>query len=221
MAGELSAVRAHPAVIVSVVIAAFAVAACALVAMAYMLGWVPLNAAPGPASMASPGQQVAGTAPGVALLPGETLIDNPEVAKAPPPEASPEPIPATGSPGKKPVPSTPSYAPKTSPAASPPQVPRAQPATPTIARSLPSRAAPGAPTYLREVPPEAPRSYERSIRGVCVNCGTIASIGSYGNDWEVRVRFEDGSSQTIRYPERPALRTGERVHLEDGRLLPD
>jgi hypothetical protein len=37
----------------------------------------------------------------------------------------------------------------------------------------------------------------------------------------VRVRFEDGSSQTLRYPERPPLRVGERVHLEDGRLLPD
>jgi hypothetical protein len=125
----------------------------------------------------------------------------------------------------KPGPVTPSYATRraevTAPPPSPPVVTRPQPATPTFAKTLPSRAAPSAPTYLREEPPEMPRSYERSIRGVCVNCGTIASIGSYAGDWEVRVRFEDGSSQTIRYPERPPLRAGERVRLEDGRLLPD
>ena len=224
MTGQLSAVRAHPAVIVSVVIAAFAVAACALVAMAYMLGWVPLKAPSTPASMASPGQQLAGTAPGVALLPGETLIDNPESAPPPAPAASPAPQAPAPPLGTKPGPVTPSYAPRrpdVAPAASPPVVTRAEIATPAFTKTLPSRAAPSAPTYLREEPPAAPRSYERSIRSVCVNCGTIASIGSHAGDWEVRVRFEDGSSQTIRYPERPPLRAGERVRLEDGRLLPD
>jgi len=37
----------------------------------------------------------------------------------------------------------------------------------------------------------------------------------------VRVRFEDGSTETLRYAERPRLRIGERVHLEDGRLIPE
>ena len=54
-----------------------------------------------------------------------------------------------------------------------------------------------------------------------MNCGTIASIGSAGGDWEVRVRFEDGTLETLRYPDRPRLRIGERVHLEDGRLIPE
>jgi hypothetical protein len=174
--------------------------------------------------VAAPEQQLAGTAPGVALLPGETLIDNPETAAPPAPAASPAPAPSAAPLGMKPGPVTPSYATRraeVAPPPSPPVVTRAQPAAPTFAKTLPSRAAPGAPTYLREEPPEMPRSYERSIRSVCVNCGTIASIGSYAGDWEVRVRFEDGSSQTLRYPERPPLRAGERVRLEDGRLLPD
>ena len=44
MSGEIAAARSHPAVIVSVVIAAVAVTACALVAIAWMLGRVPSKA---------------------------------------------------------------------------------------------------------------------------------------------------------------------------------
>src|SRR5258706_5859219 len=200
MDSELSAVRSHPAVIVSVVVAAIALTACALVAIAYVLGWVPLDAAGAPGARATLGQQVTGSAPGVVLLPGETLIDNPESAKAAAPVSAPPPALAAPAPAARPQPSPPSYT-----------------------KSPPSRIAPSARTYLREErrEPAPPRSYERSIRNVCVNCGTVASIGSSGGDWEVRVRFDDGTSQLIRYPERPALRAGERVHLEDGRLLPD
>jgi len=35
------------------------------------------------------------------------------------------------------------------------------------------------------------------------------------------VRFDDGSRETLRYYERPRLRVGDAVHLEDGRLLRD
>jgi hypothetical protein len=85
MSGEISAARAHPAVVGSIVVAAFAVAACALVAIAWMLGWVgPSASPPTPASIASPAGQVAGTAPGVALLPGETLVTEESPARAPP-----------------------------------------------------------------------------------------------------------------------------------------
>lgn len=214
MAGKLPSLRSHPAVIASVVAAAVAVTAFALVGIAYLLGWVPSKAnVPTPGSIATPGQQVAGSAPGVALLPGETLVE---------PEA-PKPVPG---------PVTPSYSQTRPPIANPavskkpaaaplsgnPRVKWPQPSTPAFAKTLPSRAAPSAPRYLPDEP-AAPRSNERSIRGVCVNCGSVASIGSYGNDWEVRVRFEDGSSQIIRYPERPRLRIGERVRLEDGRLI--
>lgn len=37
--------------------------------------------------------------------------------------------------------------------------------------------------------------------------------------WEVRVRLEDGTNQVMRYPTEPAFRVGDRVKVEDGRLL--
>lgn len=215
MAGEFAAVRAHPAVIVSVVAAAITVTACALVAIAYMLGWVPAKSTP--KAVAAPEKQIAGTAAGVALLPGETLVAEPDTPKPVTPRYA---TPAPARPDVAPPP-PPAKGPVTPPTVVPPAS-RTQPTTtPSFAKTLPSRAAPSAPTYLREEPPQIPRSYERSIRGVCLNCGVVTSIGSFGDDWEVRVRFEDGSSQAIRYPDRPRLRVGERVHLEDGRLLPD
>ncbi len=178
MNAQIESARAHPAAVISLVVAGLAVTACALVAIAYMLGWVPAGPQlpSAPTSMASPGQQVAGSAPDVALLPGETLVapaDAPAAMALP--SAAPEP-----------------------------------------ARPSP---APRRPHYTRSE--LAPSTSERSSRDVCVNCGVVASIGSSGYDWEVRVRFEDGSSETLRYPDRPPLRVGARVHLEDGRILPD
>jgi outer membrane biosynthesis protein TonB len=185
-----------------------------------MLGWLPSKPElPGsPTSMASPGQQVAGSAPDVALLPGETLVAPPE---APPPSAKPVP-PALA---KRAPQIPPSVAP------SPPLVPRkapsvyTQPAPPpssaTASAETPApRAAPARPNYTSD---ELARqtAYERSTRNVCINCGAVTSIGSAGPDWEVRVHFDDGSNETLRYPERPSLRIGDRVHLEDGRLLRD
>jgi hypothetical protein len=152
-----------------------------------------------------------------------------------PPE-TPQPAvagPAKATPPVAPRPAAPKYATASSPdAAKPPAVPRnamppiyAQPVPPpststTTAQALPSRAAPSKPNYTRnEI--AAQTAYERSVENVCVNCGAIVSIGSSGPDWEVRVRFDDGSSESLRYPERPRLRIGDRVHLEDGRLIPD
>jgi hypothetical protein len=64
-------------------------------------------------------------------------------------------------------------------------------------------------------------SYERSARSLCINCGAVSSVRSVQGDWEVRVRFEDGSSETFRYPERQRFKPGDRVRLEDGRLVVD
>jgi len=206
MDGEAAAARAHPAVIASVVVAAVAVAACALVAIAWMLGWVPSRASvPTPAGIASPGQQVAGTVHDVDLLPGETLVAPPEAPKpAAPQYAKPlaEPLKTTPPPYGR----MPDSAAKKLPA----------PTKPSYAQTLPSRA----------VPQEAARppltSYERATRGICINCGAVAAITSHSDDeWDVRVRFEDGSSETIRYRTRPPLRIGQRVHLEEGRLIPE
>jgi hypothetical protein len=80
---------------VCVIVASVAVTACALVAIAYMFGWIGAHPpATTPASFALPGQQVSGTAPDVALSPGETLV-NP---------APPAP------PARTPAPTIPSYA---------------------------------------------------------------------------------------------------------------
>jgi hypothetical protein len=203
MNAQIDPPRSHPAARAAIVTGSLAFTAGALIAIAYMLDWLPSKPQlpSTPTSMANPGQQVAGSAPDVALLPGETLVA--------PPEA---PQPAIAGPAKA--------APRN---AMPPiyaqPVPPPSPST-TTAQALPSRAAPSKPNYTRnEV--AARTSYERSVENVCVNCGAIVSIGSSGPDWEVRVRFDDGSSESLRYPERPRLRIGDRVHLEDGRLIPD
>src|SRR5258708_1109489 len=103
MDSDLSAVRSHPAVIVSVVIAAIALTACALVAIAYLLGWVGVKDVVARGGMAAPGEQVAGTGPGVALLPGETLVDNPESPKAAAPVSPPLPAVASPTPAPPPI----------------------------------------------------------------------------------------------------------------------
>jgi hypothetical protein len=54
-----------------------------------------------------------------------------------------------------------------------------------------------------------------------VNCGTVTATTANSDSWEVRVRFEDGATQTFRYRTRPDFRTGERVRLEDDRLVRD
>lgn len=188
--------------VISVITAAVAVTLCALVAIAYMLGWLPARTpVTTPASMASPGQQSAGSADGIALLPGETLVT---------PEATPAPGPTA------PGPSTPNYA-RPAPSAAP--VPRNPAPAPSPvprdpnpeATARPSAPAPKTPAYARAAPQ----------RDICVNCGTVTATTAYSDTWEVRVRFEDGSTQTHRYRTPPDFRIGQRVRLEEGRLVRD
>jgi len=94
------------------------------------------------------------------------------------------------------------------------------PAGPVAAPKPPPKPAPRpTPQYSREeIRPDA---YARSTRSVCINCGVVTDIDERDNRWEVRVRFDDGSRETLRYYERPRLRVGDAVHLEDGRLIRD
>ena len=99
------------------------------------------------------------------------------------------------------------------------------PAGPVAAPKVTPKAAPPAPAprptprYSRE---ETRRdTYAGPSRSVCINCGVVTDIDANGERWEVRVRFDDGSRETVRYYERPRLRVGDAVHLEDGRLLRD
>jgi hypothetical protein len=215
MNAQIDSARSHPAIHAALVIGGIAFASGALLVIAYMLDWLPSKPQlpSTPTSMANPGQQVAGSAPDVALLPGETLVapaDAPaarETTKPVAPATAQRPAPQYATPA-----SPPTLAPRkpTTPASAPP----------AYAQALPSRAAPGKPNYTSD---EVARNtaYGRSTRDVCVNCGAVLSIAPMGPEWEVRVRFDDGSGETLRYPERPSFRIGDRVHLEEGRLLPD
>ncbi|HEX4331630.1 MAG TPA: hypothetical protein VH040_05810 [Usitatibacter sp.] len=164
--------------IASIVLAAVAVTACAVVAIAYMLGWVGRDLPAPPIAVAIPGQQLAGSAPDMGLLPGESVVTMPE----PPKSAIPPPAPRPLVPIPEPTPARPAY--------------EGHSET-THARIVPDR------------------------DNLCVNCGIVASITPRGDFWDVLVRYDDGSAQTLRYPERPRLRPGEHVHFEDGRLLSD
>jgi hypothetical protein len=217
-------IRSHTAVLVAIIVAAIAVTACALVAIAYMLGWIGPNAfPPTPMGMASPAQQMGGTAPGVALLPGESLVtpDAPAVSPAATPgpttpqysrPAPPDPVPASPELAPAPAPAPAIAPPKPSPRPAPP--PRAsmppRPVTPSYARVSPPPEESSAPLPRDEAPPRD---------NYCVNCGTIVSTSVAGDGWEVRVRFEDGTTRLLQYPTPPPFRNGQRVRLEDGRLV--
>jgi hypothetical protein len=64
-------------------------------------------------------------------------------------------------------------------------------------------------------------SYARSSRSVCVNCAVVTAIDRGEAQWEVRLRFDDGTRETLRLHERPRVRVGDAVHVEDGRLFRD
>ena len=38
--------------------------------------------------------------------------------------------------------------------------------------------------------------------------------------WEVRVRLEDGTNRTVRFDQQPSWRSGDRVRIENGRIVP-
>lgn len=82
------------------------------------------------------------------------------------------------------------------------------------------RRAPRTPQYSNE---EVRRdSHARSARGICVNCAVITGIDRNPDArWEVRLRFEDGTRETIRSEERPRVNVGDAVHVEDGRVFRD
>ena len=91
-----------------------------------------------------------------------------------------------------------------------------KPVTPAYAKPAP--AAPKAAPKVAAARPAVAKPASRP-RAYCVNCGNIAAITAYGRgEWDVRVRFEDGSDETLRYREPPPFHLGERVRLEQGRL---
>ena len=128
----------------------------------------------------------------VAPTPAESLLPGETIveAPAPPPPLAPAPV-------------TPRAAPLT-PQPKAPAAPQARPA-------------PVTPSYA-----QAPAPERRSPRTSCPNCGEISSTTyrqfERGGAWEVRVRFDDGTRATLRYPTDPGFRVGERVVMSEGRL---
>ena len=113
---------------------------------------------------------------------------------------------------------TPTQAPApaaTSVAPEPAPIPPAAPPEPA------AKPAAKAPAYAR-APAEA--TERRDARKPCTNCGSVFATTfrqadlQRGGAWEVRVRFDDGTRATLRFPTDPGFRVGERVIFANGRL---
>jgi hypothetical protein len=85
------------------------------------------------------------------------------------------------------------------------------------------RSAPdGVPTTgipVRRLPryAEAGQAETRGSRS-CGQCGTVTEVSPYIDQWDVHVRFQDGTRRVLRYPQPPNVSRGDRVVLENGRL---
>ena len=105
-------------------------------------------------------------------------------------------------------------------------------AVPSAPASIPPAAPPGAtarpaskaPAYERAPAVQAER---HGAHKPCANCGSVSSTTfrqtelQRGSAWEVRVRFDDGTRATLRFPTDPGFRVGERVIFANGRLRHD
>lgn len=213
---QVAALRSNRAVVVSVIIAAVAVTLLALAGLAKLIGW-PLSApvVPTPMSIASPASQVAGSAAELGLAPGETVVVPADSASRPAPmmphynaPTPPTPAPATSGPPSE------ATAPRQPPAIAPAQrampraAPRPEPRTPSFARG---DAHPTSP--LDTWPNPAPAR--------CPLCGRVVSTTTWPDMAEVRIRFEDGSTRTLRSSAPSPWHVGDRVRVEHGRLVRD
>lgn len=228
MNAELQALRQNRAVVIAAIVAAIAVAVFALVGTAHLLGWIPRHV-PAAASIAPAGPVA--SAPAVDLLPGESLV---------------EPAPADGAAAARPHPMFPKYgspaAPLPAPPASDANPPTGVPRNPYLATAprpapVPPAARPeAAPPAPREELPRAeirprgdryaseePRSRDEPRRrsSLCNNCAVVTAVSQYVDEWEVHLRFSDGSRRKILYTTPPPVSRGDRIVIENGRLFLD
>jgi hypothetical protein len=87
----------------------------------------------------------------------------------------------------------------------------------------PPEAAKAAPPAAAAPPAhaQAPRAEQR--RATCPQCGVVSSTAHHPAQtqhgaWEVRVKFDDGTRATLRFPTDPRFRVGDRVTFNSGRL---
>ena len=200
--------RSHRAVAFAVVAAAVVVGLCAVVAIAWMLGWIPPQASALPAS--NPAQQAKAAGANDALDANESVVSP---AEAP---ARPEPLMPTYSQPHAPTPAPLPTADAAAAAVAPPRPAKA------AAPSAPARAPREA--YAQTDPtrpgPVAP-SFTPRPASACDSCGVVTSITTYPRRWEVRVRLDEGGAQTFPFRSVPPYRIGDRVRIEGSRLLYD
>lgn len=232
MATPPEVLRSNRVVVAAVVGACVTVALCAVVAVAYLLGWVGQREARKVAAASTPAaQQAAAASAAEGLEPGETLIEPattparppilfPKYAQpTPPPPAPPASAvdPPTG------VPRSPYLPPARTAAASPPPAPAPVPplATAPLDPPRPLRDEPRRqdPRYLEEVDP--PREDRRLRPRFCDNCAVVTAVTQYVDEWEVHLRFSDGRRRRIHFERPPPVSRGDRVYFENGRLYLD
>ncbi|HET7729096.1 MAG TPA: hypothetical protein VFK48_03600 [Usitatibacter sp.] len=212
MNGEPAVPAQNRTVTVAIIVAAVALGAFALVGIGVLLGWIPRGAVPD-APPVGPGASAParGQSNGLQKFSGsEPLMPKYSQPHAPPPapaqslqpEAKTAATQAMPVPAPMPVPAAPAAGPQRGRFASEDSF---GPAPPVFGRAEP-----------RETPVPAPQR-----RRACDECGRIIGIANWRSGWEVRVRFDDGSTQTLRFRRRPPFDLGERVRLDDGELLPD
>jgi len=219
----MAALRSHRAVVYSVVAAAVAVAACAIVAIAWMLGWLPGPPSPAAGSNASPARQASADA----LDPGESIVSAPDGAKRPEPlmPTYSRPVPPPPAPAADPQPAP---LPRSEgPAAPIPAEPRRTGERERYMNPDPSRPGPEIPSFAfggdrHAQAPSGPQADPRRPGAACLECGTVSSIASrYPGLWDVRVRLEDGASQTFRFRGVPPFHIGDRIRVDGAHLVHD
>lgn len=209
-----------PSVNASIVAAAFAFLVFCLIAISVVMGWI------GPAPVQAPIPKIVPQAPRVVqgagelgLEPGESLVPPPAAPSVVPSPSPPTP-PARVEGPRPPLLMPPYGRPATPPGPLTSEEKRAR-------RAQPRDEEPSAPR--RELPQrryaETPHPTDPTDPwpqpAVCGTCGTVHSITVYPDLYEVRVRFDDGSRRTMRYQKPPRWRVGDRVRLDNGRLVRD
>ena len=102
--------------------------------------------------------------------------------------------------------------------------PEPAPAPPPATPAPKPRPAPRPPKYLKAKPKAPPQHVREDTqsretqRAECTNCGRVIGMRQGDYEWEVRVRFDDGSRQTRRFRYRPAVEIDDVVRLDDGVL---
>lgn len=207
MNGETAVPAQNRTVVVAILVAALALGAFAVVGIGVLLGWIPRGAVPdapaasAPAKSPSNGlQKFSGTEP---LMPKYSQPNAPAPAPVQSFEAQTRPAPPPAAPAPAPMPA-----------------PAAPPAAPGGRFASGDPFGPAPPVFGRGEPRPAPAPAPQR-RALCNDCGRVIGVANWRSGWEMRVRFDDGSTQTFRFRRRPPFELGDRVRLEGDELISD